>query len=135
MQDLAQHISVLKQHGYQQDEATILLMRLQLIKIINAEIKRQKWTQREAAQVLRVAQPRIAELSVLATEKFSIESLIKLLQRLGLKASLMVRPGKHYVRPARIMKALSAKVKSNPKQKGRSNNSKKPLKKIIKTTI
>ena len=56
MQDLDQHIAVLKRHGYEQDEALILLMRLQLIKIIQAEISRRKWSQRDAAKILGVAQ-------------------------------------------------------------------------------
>jgi predicted XRE-type DNA-binding protein len=107
MQDLNQHMGVLKQHGYRQDEALILLMRLQLIKIIQAEIARRKWSQREAAQVLGVVQPRIAEISALATEKFSVEILIKYLHRLELKPCLAVKPGKHYIPPKRIRKKES----------------------------
>lgn len=104
MQDLNQHITVLKQHGYRQDEALILLMRLQLIKIINAEILRRQWSQREAAKILGIAQPRIAEIAVLATEKFSVETLIKYLLRLDIKTSLSVKPGKHYLKPVRQRK-------------------------------
>jgi predicted XRE-type DNA-binding protein len=109
MQDLQQHISVLKQHGYRQDEALILLMRLQLIKIIQAEISCRKWTQREAAEIIGIAQPRIAEISAMATEKFSVEILIKFLHQLGLRASLTVKPGKHYVPPRRIRKKESVR--------------------------
>lgn len=112
MQDFDQHLGVLKQHGYRQDEALILLMRLQLIKIINTEITRRQWSQRVAAKTLGVAQPRIAELAALATEKFSVEALIKMLQKLGLKTALKVTPGKHYIRPARLRKAkLKARAK------------------------
>ena len=116
MQDLSQHISVLKQHGYRQDEAIILLMRLQLLKIIQAEISRRKWSQEEAARILEVAQPRISEIEAMATEKFSAEILIKFLHRLGLKASLTVKPGKHYV-PAKRQrqKKSSTRMKAGGK--------------------
>lgn len=101
MQDLAQHFAVLKRHGYAKDDALILLMRLQLMKIIKVEIRRRGWSQREAAKILNVSQPRIAEISALATDKFSLETLIKYLLRLNLKAALSVAPGKQYVRAAR----------------------------------
>jgi len=110
MQDITPYLSVLKKHGYQQDDALVLLMRLQLIKIIKSEILRRKWSQREAAKILGISQPRIAEISVLATEKFSLETLIKYLSRLHLKASLLVKPGKHYMKPPK--KRRSAPVKS-----------------------
>lgn len=109
MQDLQAHISVLKQHGYRNDEAMIILMRLQLIKIIRAEILRRNWSQREAAKILGVAQPRIAEISVMATEKFSVETLIKYLLRLDLKTALSVKPGKHYMKPRRQRKTVSSR--------------------------
>jgi len=116
MQDLSQHIGVLKQHGYRQDEAIILLMRLQLLKVIQAEISRRKWSQQEAARILEIAQPRISEIAAMATEKFSTEMLIKFLHRLGLKASLTVKPGKHYV-PAKRQrqKKSSGRMKSGGK--------------------
>ena len=110
MLDLNEQMGVLKQHGYRQDEAIILLMRLHLIKVIQAEIGRRKWSQREAAKVLGVGQPRIAEISVMATEKFSVEILIKFLHRLGLKTALTVKPGKHYVPARRIRKAVQERA-------------------------
>jgi predicted XRE-type DNA-binding protein len=109
MQDLSPHIGVLKQHGYQKDEALILLMRLHLIKIIKSEILRRQWSQREAAEVIGVAQPRIAEISALATEKFSVEILIKYLLKLDLKTALTVKPGKHYMKPRRQKKTPAAR--------------------------
>jgi predicted XRE-type DNA-binding protein len=116
MQELSKHVDLLKRHGLQQDEAIILLMRLQLIKIINSEVKGKLWSQRDAAKILSVAQPRIAELSVLATEKFSVETLIKYLCRLGLKVSLMVKPSKHYVPAKRQRQKIhSRRMKSGSK--------------------
>lgn len=118
MQDLQAHLSVLKQHGYRNDEAMIIIMRLQLIKIIRAEILRRNWSQREAAKILGVAQPRIAEISVLATEKFSVETLIKYLLRLDLKTSLSVKPGKHYMKPRRQRKTIASARKTKASKGG-----------------
>lgn len=115
MQDLAQHFAVLKRHGFAKDEAVILLMRLQLMKIIKMEIRRHGWSQREAAKMLDVSQPRIAEISALATEKFSLETLIKYLLRLNLKAGLTVAPGKQYVKP-RKRKVSTRKNASAPEK-------------------
>jgi predicted XRE-type DNA-binding protein len=83
-------------------------MRLQLIKIIRAEISCRHWSQREAAKMLGVAQPRIAEISVLATEKFSVEILIKYLLRLDLKPTLSIKPGKHYMKPRQQRRTAAA---------------------------
>ena len=88
-------------------------MRLQLIKIIKTEISRRKWSQREAAKILGVAQPRIAEISGMATEKFSVEILIKFLHQLGLRASLIVKPGKHYV-PAKRQRQKKSSGRMTP---------------------
>jgi len=106
--DLDQHMKVLKQHGYGQEEAIIFLMRLELVKMIKDEISMRNWSQREAAKFLQVAQPRIAEISAMATEKFSVEMLIKFLHRLELRCSLTVKAGKRYVRPERLRKVVSA---------------------------
>jgi predicted XRE-type DNA-binding protein len=116
MQGFSSHIDFLKRHGVRRDDSIILLMRMQLIKIINSEIKSRGWSQRDAAKVLSVAQPRVAELSVLATEKFSVESLMKYLCRLGLKVSLTVKPSKHYV-PAKRQrqKKSSGRMKAGGK--------------------
>jgi predicted XRE-type DNA-binding protein len=129
MQDISQHVGVLKQHGYRQDEAIILLMRLHLLKIIQAEISRHRWSQQQAASILEVAQPRISEIAAMATEKFSTEMLIKFLHRLGLRASLTVKPGKHYVAPRRIRKKESARnAASKPTKRGKNTTSSKEVK-------
>jgi predicted XRE-type DNA-binding protein len=110
VQGFSSHIDFLRRHGVRRDDSIILLMRMQFIKIINSEIKSRGWSQRDAAKVLSVAQPRVAELSVLATEKFSVESLIKYLCRLGLKVSLTVKPSKHYV-PAKRQRQKKSSVR------------------------
>lgn len=113
MEDLDQHMTVLKEHGYKQEEAIILLMRLQLIKVIQGEIDRRKWSQREAAKILGVAQPRIAEICAMATEKFSVEMLIKFINRLGLRTMVTIKAGKRYVPPRRLRNSVR-KGKAKP---------------------
>lgn len=118
MQDLSQFRSVLKQHGYRADESIVLLMRLQLMNIIKGEIEKRNWSQREAAKILGVSQPRIAEISVLATERFSVELLIKFIYRLGLRPALKITKSKHYEKPKRPRNSLKRK----PNKKEESSN-------------
>lgn len=91
MQDLSNYEAAFRQIGFPEEEAHALLMRLQLIKQINQEIERRKWSQRKAAEYLGVAQPRIAELGGLRVDKFSMDLLVKYLHRLGRKVSVAVR--------------------------------------------
>jgi predicted XRE-type DNA-binding protein len=91
MHDLGAYRTVFEQMGYEEEDGTTLLMRLQLIKQIKEVIETKKWSQREAARRLRVAQPRIAEIVGLRVDKFSVELLTKYLQRLGKKVSLVIK--------------------------------------------
>lgn len=115
MQDLSAHLGLLKQHGYRQEESLILLMRLQFVKIIHTEIERRNWSQREAAKFLKIAQPRVAEIAAYATDRFSTEMLIKILHRLNYRTTFSVKPGKLYVRPARLKKPTSGLKKAKAK--------------------
>lgn len=101
VQDLTQHISVLKRNGIGAEEGMLLLMKLQLIKLIKYEIEKRNWSQREAAKFLKVAQPRVAEISGFCVDKFSVELLLKYLHRLGLKVSMKVKSPKVPVRVKR----------------------------------
>lgn len=101
VQDLTQHISVLKRNGIGAEEGMLLLMKLQLIKLIKYEIEKRNWSQREAAKFLKVAQPRVAEISGFCVDKFSVELLLKYLHRLGLKVSMKVKSPKVPVRDKR----------------------------------
>ncbi len=91
MHDLGAYRTVFEQMGYEEEDGTTLLMRLQLIKQIKEVIETNKWSQREAARRLRVVQPRIAEIVGLRVDKFSVELLTKYLQRLGKKVSLVIK--------------------------------------------
>jgi predicted XRE-type DNA-binding protein len=90
-----QNLSVFKEKmlevGYTDRDNDTLLMRLQLILAIKEELKERGWSQREAAQYLGVAQPRIAEIVGLRVDKFTVELLAKHLRRLGREVELTIR--------------------------------------------
>jgi len=81
---------LLKNLGYDGEEGTVLLLRIQLLKTIKQEIDRRGWSQDEAAKFLNVKQPRISEIKKLRIDKFSVEQLTKLLHRLDKRISLTV---------------------------------------------
>ena len=81
---------LLKNLGYDGEEGTVLLLRIQLLKSIKQEIDRRGWNQDEAAKFLNVKQPRISEIKKLRIDKFSVEQLTKLLHRLDKRISLTV---------------------------------------------
>jgi predicted XRE-type DNA-binding protein len=56
--------------------------------------------QAEAAKLLGVTQPRVSELMRGRIDLFSIDTLINLLARLGIRVGLVVQPSKRRVRVA-----------------------------------
>jgi predicted XRE-type DNA-binding protein len=56
--------------------------------------------QAEAAKLLGVTQPRVSELMRGRIDLFSIDTLINLLARLGIRVGLVVRPSKRRARVA-----------------------------------
>lgn len=90
MHDLNVYKQKLAEVGYADQDAAILLLRLQLILAIKAEIAKRNWSQREAAKQMGVAQPRIAELVGLRVDKFTVELLAKYLRSLKKEVTLKV---------------------------------------------
>ncbi len=76
--------------GFPEDEAVNMVARLELMLQIEKIIKARGWTQEEAARVLGIRQPRVSELMTRCMEKFTVDMLMKLLDRLGKKVSLTV---------------------------------------------
>ena len=74
--------------GYSPDEAAILQMRADLIARLRKVIKAKKLTQAKAAKLLGVSQSRVSDLVRGKWEKFSLEMLITLATRAGLRVSL-----------------------------------------------
>ena len=62
---------------------------------IRQTIEDNGWTQEEAAKVLHVKQPRIAEIMKLKTQLFSVDLLLKYLTRLGKRVDMTIHEAGH----------------------------------------
>ena len=74
--------------GYSPDEAAILQMRADLMASLRKFIKARKLTQSKAAEVLGVSQSRVSDLARGKWEKFSLEMLIILATKAGMRVTL-----------------------------------------------
>lgn len=75
--------NVFKDIGYRDAEAANLMARAELMLKIRDIIQANGWSQRKAAKILGVGQPRIAEIMSFNTKYFSVDLLLKYLARLG----------------------------------------------------
>ena len=80
--------------GFPKDEAVNIIARLQLMAQIEDFIKERGWTQQQAAQVLGITQSRVSELMTSHSEKFTVDKLMSLLDRLGQQVVVMVKKKK-----------------------------------------
>lgn len=76
--------------GYSKDEAAILQMRADLMTDIRKFIKAKKLTQVEAAKIFGVSQSRVSDLITGKWEKFSLEMLIILVTKAGMRVKLKI---------------------------------------------
>jgi len=74
--------------GYSPDEAAILQMRADLMADLRKFIKAKKLTQAKAAEMLGVTQSRVSDLTRGKWEKFSLEMLIILATKAGMRVTL-----------------------------------------------
>jgi predicted XRE-type DNA-binding protein len=74
--------------GSSPEEATILQMRADLMANLRKVIKARKLTQAKAAKLLGVSQSRVSDLVRGKWEKFSLEMLITLATRAGIRVRL-----------------------------------------------
>jgi len=74
--------------GYSPDEAAILQMRADLMADLRKFIKTRKLTQAKAAAILGISQSRVSDLTTGKWEKFSLEMLIMLATKAGMRVSL-----------------------------------------------
>jgi predicted XRE-type DNA-binding protein len=86
--------NVFKDLGHSDDEAASLILRSVLMIEVERAIKKNRWTQEQAAKKLRVVQPRISELMTGQIGKFSIDMLVKYLTRLGKEVIVTVEDRK-----------------------------------------
>jgi len=74
--------------GFSPEEAAILQMRADLMADLRKVIKARKLTQAKAAKVLGVSQSRVSDLVTGKWEKFSLEMLITLATRAGIRVQI-----------------------------------------------
>ena len=82
--------NIFKDLGFTAEEADNLRIRSALMIEITEHIRQAELTQKAAAQLLGVAQPRISDIIRGRIEVFSIDTLIAMLSRLGVKTSIRV---------------------------------------------
>lgn len=73
-------------------QAGILNIKSELCALIVQEIALRKWTQVQAAEYLKIAQPRISEIKQAKIEKFTADSLLMLLFKLGYQGQSTFSP-------------------------------------------
>ena len=76
--------------GFSPAEANKKFLKCQLMIEIEKIIKSKGWTQAQAAKKLDVAQPRISEIMSTRNQRFTIDMLIKYLNKLGKEVHLEV---------------------------------------------
>lgn len=82
--------NVFKDLGFPKDEAEHLRVRADLLIQIQKALKARGLKQAEAAKVLGVTQPRVSDLVRGRIDLFSVDSLIDMLARLGIRVRLVV---------------------------------------------
>jgi predicted XRE-type DNA-binding protein len=76
--------------GFDEAEARVLLMRADLMIEMQKHITAQGWTQAEAARRMGISQPRVSKLKKQAWDKFSLDMLLTLAGRIGLRPELRI---------------------------------------------
>ena len=74
--------------GFPPDEVAVLSMRAELMVRLRLLIKRKRWTQQRAAAALGISQSQARDLTRGKWDKFSLDMLLKLAARAGLKPRL-----------------------------------------------
>ena len=74
--------------GFDAAEAKVLALRAEVLIRLEQHLKAQGWTQAEAARRLAVTQPRVSRLMKGQWQDFSLDMLLTLAARAGLKAEL-----------------------------------------------
>ncbi|MDJ0650951.1 MAG: helix-turn-helix transcriptional regulator [Xenococcaceae cyanobacterium MO_188.B19] len=71
--------------GFEPEEAAKLKIRANLILDLQRYIKKQEWTQQQAAYFFNETQPRISNLMNGDIERFSIDKLVQMIVKAGMK--------------------------------------------------
>ena len=76
--------------GFNADEAANLQLRSRLMIEVDKALAEKEMTQQAAAEMLGISQPRISDLRRGKVEKFTIDTLVNILTRLGHEVTLKV---------------------------------------------
>ena len=86
--------NVFRDLGFPPDEAEHLRIRSDLLIQLQKIISSRRLKQTEAAKLLGVTQPRVSDLMRGRIDLFSIDTLIDMLARLGVRAKLVFQPSR-----------------------------------------
>jgi predicted XRE-type DNA-binding protein len=78
--------------GFSREEAEHLMVRAELMMSLQETIKARGLKQTEAANLLGVTQPRVSDLMRGQIHLFSVDTLIDMLAKLGIRAKLVLQP-------------------------------------------
>ena len=82
--------NVFEDVGFPDDEAEHLRVRADLLIQIQQALKTRRLKQAEAARLLGLTQPRVSDLVRVRIDLFSVDSLIDMLARLGVRVKVVV---------------------------------------------
>ncbi len=85
--------NVFRDLGYSAAEAEHLRVRAELMLALDRLIRRRRLTQAQAAKLLRVSQPRVSDLVRGRFHRFSIDALVEMLARAGVKVHFATARG------------------------------------------
>ena len=85
-------VNVFRYLGFSAEEATNLKLRSDLMIRLTRLIEDRGLTQAAAAKIFGVTQPRISDLSRDKIDRFSVDSLVKLLARAGVEVRVSLHP-------------------------------------------
>jgi predicted XRE-type DNA-binding protein len=71
----------------------MLALKSKLVMVLINLIQGQQWTQAEAARRMEVSQPRMSNLFNGKLEKFSVDTLVEMILRIGYKLDMDFDPG------------------------------------------
>ena len=86
--------NVFRDVGFSSEEAENLRLRADLMIQLTRLIDAKRLTQARAARLFGVTQPRVSDLVRGRIERFSIDGLVEMLGRAGVRVSLVVRTGR-----------------------------------------
>ena len=92
--------NVFRDVGFRREEAEHLLVRADLMIQVQKLITARRLKQREAAEILRVSQPRVSDVLRGRIDLFSTDALIDMLARLGARVRLTVKPSRRRLQVA-----------------------------------